>query len=188
MLARPSNSVFYSYDERASCPRRRSSSTSHDFRIRVTRVPLRAFASAGAALMTRRPPLAPQTVALIQLWSKVSRGGGSSRTPVPPSPLVASSSGGSVVLFRSRYLRRQSAPEGVSSDRCASRHVPAAEPPSWPSRCNHRAIAPGSLQRPGTHAADCCRRRSAIPAACSCAPAEAVWSGCCQIGGYDRVG
>jgi hypothetical protein len=146
MLARPSNSVFYSYDERASCPRRRSSSTSHDFRIRVTRVPLRAFASAGAALMTRRPPLAPQTVALIQLWSKVSRGGGSNRTPVPPSPLVASSSGGSVVLFRSRYLRRQSAPEGVSTDRCVSRHVPAAEPPSWPSRCNHRARSSGQAR------------------------------------------
>jgi hypothetical protein len=46
----------------------------------------------------------------------------------------------------------------------------------------------GALQRPGTHVDDCCRRHSAIPAACSCAPADAVWSGCCQIGGCDRVG
>jgi hypothetical protein len=49
-------------------------------------------------------------------------------TPVPPRLWVASSSGGSVVLFRSRYLRVVSSRKGI--DRRASHHVPAADLPS----------------------------------------------------------
>lgn len=114
-------------------------------------------------------------------------------TPVPPRLCVASSSGGSVVLFRSRYFRVVSSRKGI--DRCASRHVPAAELPSRlhaasvEARCDRRRVD----ERPR-------HRRRYAPSAIRCtwgnaAPARPrtqgqgqETAGCCQIGGCDRGG
>jgi hypothetical protein len=106
------------------------------------------------------------------------------RTPVPPRLFVASSSGGSVVLFGSRYSV-QRAPEGHRQMRRSSRPQlrTSLHACTQPSKRSERADD-GGHQGPGTAlvaAAWATRsRRAAHP--------PTIMTGCCQIGGCDRVG
>jgi hypothetical protein len=105
------------------------STGSHDFWIRVTRI----LARAGTALMTRRPalPCSALAVALHRLWSKVSRGGGSKRPQFRLGFLwLLLAAGLLFFLGHAISVDAQVVSTRKRIDRCASRHVPAAKPPS----------------------------------------------------------